>query len=187
MKLEGRLHRGSKAALNTIIPVQTSGGSDYTLPAGTKKVLVTLNPTEDIYIYRSPNYGNTDVNFFLCNSGNTKRVLICMISVTGGSPIKSGSIPSNQSEQLKDLSTLAGQKLYARFETVNGSGFSFVDNLPINIRSPYTAVVQGNKIVTGDINQTGTSITSGTVMQNSKFSRGTKAEASTFNSQVLEL
>jgi len=50
---------------------------------------------------------------------------------------------------------------------------------------PYTKVTAGNKIMASDINQTGTSISAGTVMQNSNFSNGTAAQASTFNTKVL--
>lgn len=59
--------------------------------------------------------------------------------------------------------------------------------LTVEYTNPYTAVTQGSKIKTSDINQTGASVTAGTKIQNSNFSAGTKAEASTFNSRVLGL
>ena len=185
MNFTGRVHKGTKGILSGPLPVQDSSGNQYTLPSGTGTVLVALKPTNDIYIYKSGTSGSTAVTFYLCDSSGGNSVAICTISVTAGSPIKSGSVPSSQSSQSHNLSGLAGKALYVKFTTSSGSGFQMTENMPIQIKSPYTAVTQGNEIKKEDINQTGASVTAGTVMTNSKFSSGTKIEASTFNSQVL--
>lgn len=187
MDFTGRIHMGSKRVMSGPLPVQDSSGNQYTLPAGTGTVLVAMKPTNDIYIYKSGTSGSVKVTFYLCDSSGGNAVAICSISVTAGSPIKSGSVPSAQGEQSHNLSGLAGKDLYVKFTLTSGSDFQMSENMPISIKSPYTAVVAGEKIVTGDINQTGTSISAGTVMSNSHFSSGTKVEASTFNSEVLGL
>ena len=72
----------------------------------------------------------------------------------------------------------------------NGSGASKSFNVKIIFETenvPYTRVTAGNKIMAADRSQTGTSTTAGNVIKDSHFSAGTKAEASTFNSQVLGL
>lgn len=187
MNFTGRIHKGTHGILSGPLPVQDSSGNQYTLPSGTKTVLVAMKPTNDIYIYKSGTSESTQVTFWLCDSSGGNSVSICSISVTAGSPIKSGSVPSSKSDQSHNLSGLAGKALYVKFTTTAGAGFQMTENMPISIKSPYTAVTAGNSCVVADINQTGTSITAGTVMSNSKFSSGTKIEASTFNSQVLGL
>lgn len=181
MSFTGRIKKGSSAALNNNLQVVDGDGNAYTLPANTGNVKVQLKPTDTYYL---STLGFGTVNFYLCN-GNTK-VLICQIALDP--PQKSGGIPDTPASV--NLSSLANKQLYARFEWVSGYGENMSMNgnyLPIEIKDPYTAVTSGNKCVTGDINQTGASVSAGTVMSNSHFSAGTKIEASTFNSQVLGL
>ncbi len=62
--------------------------------------------------------------------------------------------------------------------------------LTVEYTNPYTAVVKGNKIKKEDINQTGTSITSGTKINasiKSGLTAGTKITAADFNRIVLGL
>ena len=51
--------------------------------------------------------------------------------------------------------------------------------------SGYTNVTAGNKIKATDRSQTGTTTTAGAIIQDSHFTAGTKAQASTFNTKVL--
>ena len=52
---------------------------------------------------------------------------------------------------------------------------------------PYTAVVQGDKILATDRSQTGTTTTQGAVMTDTHFTAGTKITATDFNTTVLGL
>lgn len=185
MAFSGYISTGGNALFNIAHPV-TSGGSQYTLPSGTKKMKIQLKPTTDYYF--SITDGSANFKFFLCHD-NSDKIEICTISVTAGSSQKSGGIPTTAVE--KDLSSLAGKTLYARFEMVSTTKnyYPKLNNryMPIEMQAPYTAVTQGSEIKKEAITQTGASVTAGTVMTNSKFSSGTKIEASTFNSQVLGL
>ena len=185
MNFSGYIHRSS-GFLNNRFPVEYSNGNQLTLPSGTGTVAVSIHPDDSCFIQKTQS-GVGTFGFYLSDVNNN-RVKICSITVNGNSKIKSGDFPSGDSQK-KNLSSLAGKALYAWFQlesgNSNGLGFSG-SKMPITIKSN-TAVVAGNKIVTNDINQTGTSITAGTIMTNSKFSKGTKCEASTFNSQVLDV
>ena len=68
----------------------------------------------------------------------------------------------------------------------NGGTFSIpAGKLVVTTTSKYTGVTAGNVIKATDRSQTGTTTTANTVMTDSHFSAGTKIEASTFNTQVL--
>lgn len=75
-------------------------------------------------------------------------------------------------------------RFQARF-TYSGGHVNATFTLTVEFGASYTPVTAGNKILASDINQTGTSISAGTIMTNTHFTAGTKIEASTFNSQVL--
>lgn len=68
----------------------------------------------------------------------------------------------------------------------NSSGKSFRVSVVFETEDlPYTAVTKGNKIMATDRSQTGQTTTVGAVIQDSHFSSGVSAEASTFNKRVL--
>lgn len=186
MSFSGKISTGGNALIGVQHSVVDGNGNQYTLPSNTKKMKIQLKPTSSYYLYK--NGGTANVKFFLCHD-NSDKIEICSFTVTSGSPQKSGGIPSAAIE--KDLTSLAGKTLYARFEIVSKTGDTYpqLNNrlMPIELQSPYTSVTQGSEIKKEAINQTGASVTAGTVMTNSKFSSGTKIEASTFNSQVLGL
>ena len=73
---------------------------------------------------------------------------------------------------------------------VNTNGYVTSSSFTITVEysASYTAVTAGNKIKATDYTQTGASVSAGDVIKiQSTFSSGTKAQASTFNSQVLGL
>ena len=94
-----------------------------------------------------------------------------------------------------DYTDVAGLLLFGntpRFYTKNNSG-AYVEHtvtLTLTYNIPYTPVETNNKIVVADINQTGTSITSGTKIQasiKSGLTAGNKITANDFNRIVLGL
>ena len=178
MNFTGRINRRGNAMFNMPHVVEDSSGNQWTVPSNIGKVKVALKPDASNYF----NIGSGSCTFRIwlyCDSSHN----ILLTTLTVSSPITSGSIPSPAAEV--DMSSLAGRPLNVRYTVTNGSGATQVGNVPITFVTN-TPVVQGAKIKKEDINQTGASVTAGTIMTNSKFSRGTKCEASTFNTKVLD-
>lgn len=179
MNYSGVINRHGNAMFNMPHKIEDANGNQYTLPSGTKKVKVALHPDASNYFNNTS--GSCKFNIYIY-ADSSHNVLLTNLTCNG--KIASGDIPSS-SEQEVDLTSLAGLPLNIRYTVTNGSGATQVGKIPITFKTN-TPVTQGAKIKKEDINQTGTSIAAGTVMTNSKFSRGTKCEASTFNSRVLD-
>ena len=134
-------------------------------------------------------YGNTGTtytyNVYLCDSAGNNGALIGTISIKGQQTINVVSLSASV-----DQASLKAKALYIKITGSNADQLKFMNTMTIIVNTvsdapAYTKVVSGNKIKATDRSQTGTPTTQGAKIQDSHFSAGTKAEASTFNEKVL--
>lgn len=101
-------------------------------------------------------------------------------------PLSRGSWYTNAA-MIDCASNWNAPRFQARF-TYSGGHVNATFTLTVEFGASYTPVTAGNKIGTADINQTGTSISSGTKLQaslKSGLTAGNKITAADFNSIVL--
>lgn len=190
MSVTGSL--GSAGSRNICYPTPIS--LNVTLPNGTyPNGTVTFNEmlvTNASYFYNKSSTLRHTTTFYLCDSTGNNKVKLFDVTIDAGSSTRTPNSASISGGQ-----ALAGKALYIISDQSPGYSDCYIGianycTLTINTAVAYTAVTSGNKIGTADINQTGTSIASGTTIQasiKSGLTSGSKITAADFNSIVLGL
>ena len=156
-----------------------------TMPSGEFPVKITgFSGT----LYAANASGNITVT--LCDSSGGNAYTMATIASNGTLKMVLGNNSPTYSAAQVRATGLIGKAIYIQVRGLGTINTNDTSGRVITIETSdklYTAVTAGNKIMASDFTQTGGSATVGNTISNSNFSSGTKAEASTFNSKVLQL
>lgn len=156
----------------------------YTVQTGAKTLYASDGWVNITFDGISPSAGETFVKWKATTGSGSAQVELRDMSYT---PRTWGAEYTNAAG-INCSSGYSAPKYQARFNASSGIINVSWFKLEVTFTQAYTAVTAGNKIGTADINQTGTSISSGTKLQaslKSGLTAGNKITASDFNSIVL--